>query len=220
VTKTKAILVGSFLLVFAAGGALGLLVSRPGAVAAAPEQRSGWLSKQLGLTPDQREQMMKIWADTMVPASKQQSERRSAAQQERDAAVQGILSVEQKASYEIVQKDYSHRMEESGQQWRKAIEAAQQQRDAAILALLPEEQKVRYEAIQKEYSRKMDELSQERKKAFDSFVGQFKRILNPEQSQKYEELLKQGDRGGPGGMRGPRGRRPASSSQPASGEAS
>lgn len=118
-TKTKMILLGSFLLAFAAGTALGLLVSRPDR----PAHGRSPLA-ELNLTPAQREQMKKIWTETHGAASKPQGEARSAAAQRREQAIQALLSDEQKARYDAIQQEYSRKLEELSQERKKASDAA------------------------------------------------------------------------------------------------
>lgn len=165
-TKTKVILLVSFLVTFAAGAALGVLAGRPG------HGKSHGSLKELNLTHDQEAQMKKIWSDDMGLYFKQQGERRAA----------------------LVQK-----------------------RDQDVMTLLTEAQRPKYQAIQQEYSGGQEALSQDRRRAFDDAVKRTKEILTPEQAAKYDELMKQRDRGMDEvtlGLRGSRRHHTAPSSQP------
>ena len=135
ITRTKVILLVSFLLTFGAGTSVGLLTSLP-------EDRSSDKSRPwrgLNLTDKQREQMREIWSSAM---GRGRGERR-------------LLAKE---------------------------------RDEAVVALLTEEQLPRYEQIVGEYKRKMKDLSRERQRRIQEAVERTKRILTPEQVEKYEEL--------------------------------
>ncbi len=149
-SKTRIILIGCAVVVFAAGVSSGLLISR------VKGRRAGhsWLASKLGLTPPQQEEMRKIWSEMRGSSPGRRGEKRKTLAQERDQAI------------------------------------------AAILA---DEQKPKYEAIFQEYARKVEELSQERQRAFEEAVERTKRILTPEQAQKYEELLKERRERGSGG---------------------
>lgn len=161
ITRTKVILLVSFLLTFGAGTALGLLTSWP-------EDRSSGRSRlwsDLNLTDEQREQMREIWSDVM---GRRRGERRALAKE----------------------------------------------RDEAVVALLTEEQLPQYERIMQEYRRKMEELSRERQRRVQEAVERTKRILTPEQAEKYEELRKLRRERGRGRRRRPRGTRPGTRPAP------
>jgi hypothetical protein len=88
----------------------------------------------------------------------------------------------------------------------------QKDRDDAIQALFTNEQKIAYEEIDKQYKESMAKLQHEREQAFQSAVESTKDILNEEQREKYDELIKRGFRGGrrergEGWGRGPSSRR-------------
>ena len=137
ITRTKVVLLVSFLLTFGAGTSVGLLISRP---ENRPSDKSrSWMG--LNLTDEQREQMREIWSSAM---GRGRGERR-------------LLAKE---------------------------------RDKAVVALLTEEQLPRYEQIVGEYERKMKDLSRERQRRIQEAVERTKRILTPEQVEKYEELRK------------------------------
>ena len=104
--KTRIIILVSFALVFAAGAAVGLLVAR----SAQPPRRGSWLAHEFDLTPEQQEQMRKIWSEVMSSARRNGRERRQALRTERDKAVQALLSEEQKVQYEEVMQEYSRKL--------------------------------------------------------------------------------------------------------------
>jgi Spy/CpxP family protein refolding chaperone len=76
----------------------------------------------------------------------------------------------------------------------------QKQRDEALVALLNDEQKAKFQRIARDFADRFDKLSHERKTTFDEAVAKTRRLLNDEQRQKYDEILKK--RVGPAGERG------------------
>ena len=159
-------MIAAFLLVFAAGVSLGLLINRT----KASSHHFSVLATELNLTPPQREQMEKIWEDVMGAVSREHGQKRTALQQERD-------------------------------------------RD--ILSLIPDDQRAKYDLVQQYYSFKMDSLSKERDRAFEQAVEQSKKILTPEQAQKYDVLMKeQRERWRSGGFHGSRHHATSPASEP------
>ncbi len=153
-TKAKVLLIVAFVVTFAAGGAIGLLMSEP------EHRRRGpsWLTAELGLTDQQRDRMREIWSEAMRAGGSDRWER------------------------------------------RKALARS---RDEAVAALLTEAQREQYDSILRDYEAKVDELGQERKRAFEKAAERTKQILTPEQARKYEELLQERAKRGPGDRRGP-----------------
>ena len=65
-----------------------------------------------------------------------------------------------------------------------------------------------FDKIHKDYAARLAELADQDRKAYDSAVESTRKILTPEQADKYEELMKNPHRrgmGGPGGFGGPNG---------------
>ena len=58
-SRTKMIVLASFLTAFVAGVALGIAVGEPGKA----RSRGSWLVNKLGLTADQHEKMRAVWGD-------------------------------------------------------------------------------------------------------------------------------------------------------------
>jgi Spy/CpxP family protein refolding chaperone len=78
-------------------------------------------------------------------------------------------------------------------QVRQAFEDAQRlqkQRDEALVSLLTDEQKAKFEKISKDYAGRFDELTHKRDATFQNAVERTRRILNDEQRQKYDQILK------------------------------
>jgi len=144
-TRTKVILLVSFLVIFAAGVSVGMLLSRP-AKAGSSHQH---LREVLNLSPDQSEQMKKIWSDVMESGFRAQGERRSQYAQQRDEAVQALLTAEQRAKYDAVQQEYSKRMDELSAERKKKFEQAV----AMTKKILTPEQAIQYDEWMKQRER-------------------------------------------------------------------
>ena len=151
-TKVKATLLVCFVLALSAGAVLGFAAARrvdPPAQAAgkpAEAQRSSWLSDQLNLTPAQGEQIRTIWQQVMSEQGRANSERRRALEKERDGALLGLLTDEQREEYDRLMKQYEAQMAELGRERDRlrqdAIERTKQ--------VLTEVQRKKYEGLLKE----------------------------------------------------------------------
>lgn len=140
-TKAKLIVLACFCASFAAGVAAGLAWSR----LAPKPHRDSWLARELDLTPQQREQMKRIWSSAMGTLRQQHREQRRAIRQERDKAIEAIFGREQKAQYEEVMKAYEDKSAEldAGRKkaFRDAVERTKQ--------ILTEPQRKKYEELMK-----------------------------------------------------------------------
>jgi len=141
-SRTRLILLGSFVIAFAAGVLTGLVVSR---VRERPPRRSR-LASQLNLTKEQQEQMRKIWSDVMSPYQGRRGEGRAALAQERDEAVVVLLTEDQRAKHEAILQDYARKMEELSQERRKRFDEAVER----TKRILTPEQARKYEELLKE----------------------------------------------------------------------
>ena len=86
---TKVILAVTLVLVFAAGAVVGMVRQRVVIGTHPPAPRGSFLTKELNLTPDQQEQMRRIWSD-LGPASGRDREywdKRREFQRQRDDAI-------------------------------------------------------------------------------------------------------------------------------------
>jgi len=138
-TRIKAILIASFIVTFAAGVAAGLLV---GHLRHRPPMPS-WLGAELNLTSQQREQMHKIWSEVMGSTMRQGFEQRRALRQERDQAIVGLLTAEQKTRYDAILKDYARKEGELSEQGKQAFEEAIRR----TKEILTPEQAAKYEEL-------------------------------------------------------------------------
>jgi Spy/CpxP family protein refolding chaperone len=95
----------------------------------------------------------------------------------------------------------------------KERDALRKHRDEAILALVGTDNKVKYDEIQKNYRDRQQAMERKMRGRFEKAVEDTKLILDPEQREKYEQLLARHrppdrdgrGRGGPGSSGGPRG---------------
>ncbi len=144
-TRTRIILLASVLLVFAAGTSLGLYISRSTQPPPPPPPDSR-LSRELNLTPEQREQMRKIWDENVGPSHwRAQEEKRRALAKQRDEEITALLSEEQKAKYDTIQKNYRVRTDEISQDRRKAFELV----DELTRKMLTPEQIAKFDEMRK-----------------------------------------------------------------------
>jgi Spy/CpxP family protein refolding chaperone len=152
-TRTRLILIASCIIVFAAGAAAGLLFSElnaprrthGGGAAEGPRPRS-WLVQELKLTPQQAEQMQKIWEPPAGAHQGRRDEHMAALARERDQAVVALLTEEQKAKYDAILQDHAQKVDELSKERRKAFE----DRVAQTKLILTPEQAARYEELLKE----------------------------------------------------------------------
>ena len=118
--RTRLLLLGCFVIVFAAGVSVGLLVSR---VRGRPVHRSR-LASELGLTAEQQEQMRSIWSEAMQSRSGSPGEGRRALRRERDEAILALLTEDQRPKYDAVLQDYERKTDELSKERRRAFEEA------------------------------------------------------------------------------------------------
>lgn len=141
-SRTRLILLGCFVISFAAGVLTGLVVSR---LREHPHRRSP-LSSQLKLTKEQQEQMRQIWSNVMSPHEGRRGESRAALAQERNQAVVAILTEDQRPAYEAVLQEYTRKMDELSQARRRRFEEAVER----TKRILTPEQARKYEELLKE----------------------------------------------------------------------
>ena len=139
-TKARVIVVICFVLTFIAGVAAGLIVGRFGKTT----QRGSWLTRELKLTPEQREKMRQIWSQSMTSFPKQR-EQRNALVKEREERIHALLNKDQRVKYDEVMRDYANKSAALADERKKQFEAAQEQ----TKQILTEEQQRKYEELMK-----------------------------------------------------------------------
>ena len=140
--KTYFVISACFLFCFAAGLSTGVLITR---VSEPPPREHSWLGSRLKLTPQQREQMARIWSQA-AEGPRRGGEQRAAAARQRDQAIAALLTAEQKPQYETILQDYHRQLEQISAERRAAFERARQQ----TKAILTPEQARRYDDLLKE----------------------------------------------------------------------
>jgi Spy/CpxP family protein refolding chaperone len=138
-TKVKALLIVSFFVTFAAGVAAGLLVAHMHHRPPGPS----WLTAELGLNSQQREQMHTIWSEVMGSMMKQRAEQSKALRQERDQAIVALLTDEQRPRYDAILKEYERKQGELSEQRKQAFEEAIKR----TKEILTPEQATKYEEL-------------------------------------------------------------------------
>jgi len=143
VKKAKLLLTLSLLLTFAAGLALGCLLERGRGSRDRPGPRRSWLTRELGLTPQQEQQMHAIWSENVGQLRRSRGERRRALWEQRKRAVRDLLSEEQQLQYDRLLADYEQKL--------AALEAeANESFDQAVARtkkILTPEQRAKYEEL-------------------------------------------------------------------------
>ncbi|MCD6303744.1 MAG: hypothetical protein J7M21_02135 [Planctomycetes bacterium] len=147
-TKTYLAMLLSFLVTFAAGGAVGMLAApempTPASHGYCRGQGQGQgqgLGDELHLTAEQREQMRRIWSQVMGMADRRLRERMMAIRREREKALEDLLTDSQRAMYDQINADFQRRMRQVGEEWRALVDKAVQQ----TKAILTPEQVRKYE---------------------------------------------------------------------------
>lgn len=138
-TKAKIMICACVVLAFAAGVSVGMLVMR----SKGPHEPGSWLSRELNLTSQQQEQMRQIWSDIMRTAGEQHWQRGRELQEERDKAVQALLTEEQKQQYAKLMEDHAKKLEELSQERKKRFEEAVEKTKQILTA----EQRAKYEEL-------------------------------------------------------------------------
>jgi Spy/CpxP family protein refolding chaperone len=89
-----------------------------------PPGQESWLTTELGLTREQQEQMRQIWSRVARAGMEEQRDKGAALRQERERAIQALLTDEQKARYEQVLAEYARKLEELSEERRKLFQEA------------------------------------------------------------------------------------------------
>lgn len=140
-TKTKMLLILSFAVTFAAGAAVGILASRPGH----PPRKPSWLTAELNLTDQQRDQMRDIWSEVMRTGGRNEREQRKALSQQRDQAIAALLTDAQQPQYESILQNHTRKVEELAQERKRTFEQAVER----TKQILTPEQATKYDELMK-----------------------------------------------------------------------
>lgn len=136
--KTKLIILISFIVAFAAGVSIGLVIGRGGK----PPRNRSPLGRELNLTPAQRDQMQKIWTETMGRLRHEQMQK---LQKEREEAILNLLTPKQREELEKINKAHHLNMQKLEQEREALFDEAQEK----TKKILSEDQQKKYEEILK-----------------------------------------------------------------------
>jgi Spy/CpxP family protein refolding chaperone len=136
VTKARLmlVLIAAFAVTLAAGAAAGYAIR-------SYTHRASRRFPDLKLTAEQKAKMDEIWNAVMRDSRRFQSDQRQALQKQRDEAVRGILTEEQKLKYDGLLKDYAGKRAELDKGREKAFQEAVEKTKLILNA----EQRVKYE---------------------------------------------------------------------------
>jgi Spy/CpxP family protein refolding chaperone len=155
---TKVLLVIGFLVALGAGVIIGMELRQPASATAnvpAPAATrgatgaggpGGMLTARLGLTPEQQEQMKRIWSETAHRGGREADERRRQFRKERDDAIAALVRPEDRPKYDAAVQHYADRQAAMEREWRSSFQAAVEK----TKAILAPDQAKRYEEFLKE----------------------------------------------------------------------
>lgn len=115
-------------------------------VATAPSERrgpGGWLSAELALTPDQRQELDTIWSEMVRRGRGENEERRREHRRDRDAAIADLVPPARLGEYDRIINAYQERVADLERESREAYEAAVEQ----TKEILTPEQRTRYDEL-------------------------------------------------------------------------
>jgi Spy/CpxP family protein refolding chaperone len=138
-TRVQLLLIGLTVLALSAGVVAGMVASRVAPAKVESTTPRTPLEDQLGLSPDQREQMRVIWEGVRWQAQHCFTDGEDL-QHQRDAALVSLLTDDQKARYEKITADYAKKFAELSAQ-----------RDAAFNDAVARTKKILTETQQKKY---------------------------------------------------------------------
>jgi len=143
--------IATVVLAFVAGGAVGVLLTSDGGREASRRRRpGGHLADELHLTPEQREQMHKIWSKVMGERGFQQMrKRRLALYRRRTEAIEALLTDQQRVQYNQILADYDRQVEQMDRERRRLTEEAVKR----TKEILTEEQVKKYERMRQKWGR-------------------------------------------------------------------
>lgn len=131
-TRIRIAVILGFALAFAAGASVGMLSSMPADATASRTGHGPDLAAQLGLSSQQRVEMRAIWSDFVAGQDREFRDRKRALWQEKDEAIEGLMTDDQRAEYDALCSDCDRRMREMDEKWQEVIQQAVE-RTKAIL---------------------------------------------------------------------------------------
>jgi hypothetical protein len=122
VTKSKILMLVLFVITLGAGASAGMLYERHD-LAGGCSRATQMMLQELKLTPDQETKMHGIWAG-VSDVHRQRRMRKDELIKEKDTAVLGLLSEEQKQKFSVIQKKYDEQAQELDQKVKRTDEEA------------------------------------------------------------------------------------------------
>jgi Spy/CpxP family protein refolding chaperone len=155
---TRLLLIIGFAFSFGAGVLLSprLMHSTQATPATQPSRRDGWLTSELNLTPQQQEQMKKIWSETAHRGNREQEDRRRQIRKDRDDAIAALIQPQDKEKFELALKTYADQQSAMDKEWRASFERAEEK----TKQILNPEQRKKYEEMLK--NREAERAARER----------------------------------------------------------
>jgi Spy/CpxP family protein refolding chaperone len=149
--QTKLLILAGFAVAFAAGLVIGAQRTtttdqKHAAPTTGPStrpDRRGFLAAELGLTPQQQEQMNQIWSDVAHRGGREREEQRRQLRKEREDAIAALIKTDDRAKYDEVLSSYTQKMEALDAQWRTSFQDAVER----TKQLLNPDQRAKYEAL-------------------------------------------------------------------------
>jgi Spy/CpxP family protein refolding chaperone len=140
--QPKILLGGSFIMVFCAGIAIGVLAKS----ADRPAHEPPWLADELSLAPEQQTEMRETWNSVRERTRDFPSQRRRQLAEDRDQAVGDLLTGDQPDRYKEILETYKREKEELIREWKAPFEEAMEK----TRQILSEEQFQKFEELGKD----------------------------------------------------------------------
>ncbi|MBV8780581.1 MAG: periplasmic heavy metal sensor [Phycisphaerae bacterium] len=147
-TRSKRVFLMAIVLVLCAGVVVGRLSARLAPLRMQQpqhEHQPSWLSDQLNLSAEQRQQMDAIWADTKTQLDKSWDKRREL-DRDRDEAIDNLLTPSQLAEYKEIYDEYHAKRQQADKQRDDLIKSAEDR----SRALLSDAQKMKWDTLNKQ----------------------------------------------------------------------
>src|SRR5438094_177204 len=125
---TKIVVAVGFLVAFAAGLMVGIESQQTSAASSSPaaptskpsnHRPGGWMASELNLTPQQQEQLDKIWSETAHSRMHDSDDRRRQLRTERDESILALIPADKKTGYDEVMAKYKEQTSALDHEMRK-----------------------------------------------------------------------------------------------------
>ena len=151
---TKLVVIIGFCIAFAAGLTVGMSRSRPIANEGTPPtslptsrpSHRGFFLSELNVTPEQHEQLNKIW-DFAHTGRGEQDKQRQALREKRDTTIQSLIPAENREKFDKAMSDYREGLAEMDRAMRERVNKAVEE----TKAILTPEQRTKFEEILKRH---------------------------------------------------------------------